>query len=118
MDVRIGGKLASIVPKLLFIGNQQSGIVYSAPSQEPGYAIVKSINVANTSSAPEVFSMHLVLPGEVATVGNIIVGNVTLTSNNVFSYETSIVMPAASTLQISQLSNNLTFTISGVEYVV
>jgi hypothetical protein len=49
---------------------------------------------------------------------NVIVGNINITGNNVFSYETSIVMPAGSSLQVTQTGTNLTFTISGVEYVV
>lgn len=111
--------MTAIVPKLLFIGNQQSGIVYSAPETEGSYAIVKSINVANTSSTSnEVFSINLVPAGGSLGVNNVIVGNIVLTGANVFSYETSIVMPAGSTLRISQESTNLTFTISGVEYVV
>lgn len=110
--------MASIIPKLLFIGNQQSGTVYSSPSSEGSYAIVKSINVANTSTSTEIFSINLVTSGSTVGVNNVVVGNISLTGNNVFSYETSIVMPAGSTLQVSQVSNNLTFTISGVEYVV
>jgi hypothetical protein len=110
--------MSSITPKLLFIGNQQSGIIYTAPSGQGSYAIVKSINVANTSTSPEVFSINLVQSGGFVGVNNVVVGNINMTGNNVFSYETSIVMPAGSTLQISQVSTNLTFTISGVEYVV
>jgi hypothetical protein len=110
--------MAAITPKLLFIGNQQAGIVYSAPSGSEDYAIVKSINVANTSATQQVFSINLVQPGGSVGINNVIVGNIVLTGNNVFSYETSIVMPPGSTLQISQESTNLTFTISGVEYVV
>jgi hypothetical protein len=110
--------MTAIVPKLLFIGNQQSGIVYAAPSSEGSYAIVKSINVANTSTTNHVFSINLVSPGGSVGVNNVIVGNIVLTGANVFSYETSIVIPAGHTLQISQESTNLTFTISGVEYVV
>jgi DeoR/GlpR family transcriptional regulator of sugar metabolism len=110
--------MASIVPKLLFIGNQQSGTIYSAPSSAGSYAIVKSINVANTATGSEIFSINLVTAGNVPGTSNVIVGNITLSANNVFSYETSIVMPAGSALQITQSSNHLTFTISGVEYVV
>jgi hypothetical protein len=110
--------MTAITPKLFFIGNQQSGIVYTAPSGTGSYAIVKSINVANTSASTEVFSINLVPPGSILGVGNVIVGNINMTGNNVFSYETSIVMPAGSTLRVSQVANNLTFTISGVEYVV
>ena len=110
--------MSSITPKLLFIGNQQSGIIYTAPSGQGSYAIVKSINVANTSTSPEVFSINLVQSGGFVGVNNVVVVNINMTGNNVFSYETSIVMPAGSTLQISQVSTNLTFTISGVEYDV
>ncbi len=110
--------MSAITPKLLFIGNQQSGIIYTAPAGQGSYAIVKSINVANTATSPEVFSINLVASGGSVGINNVVVGNINMTGNNVFSYETSIVMPAGSTLQISQVANNLTFTISGVEYVV
>ena len=110
--------MTAITPKLLFIGNQQSGTVYSAPSSTGSYAIIKSINVANTSLGEEVFSINLVPAGGSVGVNNVIVGNISMSGNNVFSYETSIVMPAGSTLRVSQVATNLTFTISGVEYNV
>jgi hypothetical protein len=110
--------MSAITPKLLFIGNQQSGIIYTAPAGVGSYAIVKSINVANTSTSGQVFSINLVPSGGSTGVDNVIVGNINMTGNNVFSYETSIVMPPGSTLRVSQVANNLTFTISGVEYVV
>jgi hypothetical protein len=110
--------MTTIVPKLLFIGNQQSGVVYSAPITSGSYAIIKSINVANTSVQQEIFSINLVPSGSSLASSNVIVGNINISGNNVFSYETSIVMPAGSTLRVSQPSTNLTFTISGVEYVL
>jgi hypothetical protein len=110
--------MSGLAPKLFFIGNQQSGVVYTAPSETGGYAIVKSINVANTSTTSQVFSINLVPSGGTLGANNVIVGNISLSGNNVFSYDTSIVMPQGSTLQITQDSTSLTFTISGVEYVV
>lgn len=110
--------MSALTPKLLFIGNQQSGVVYTAPATSGSYTIIKSINVANTSISSEVFSINLVPSGGTVGVSNVVVGNINMTANNVFSYETSIVMPAGSTLQVSQLATNLTFIISGVEYVV
>ena len=110
--------MASIIPKLLFIGNTQSGPIYSAPSTEGSYSIIKSINVLNTGTSSEAFSLNLITPGSSVSVGNAILANIELTSNNVFSYETSIVMPTGSSINISQPNNNLTFTISGVEYAV
>jgi hypothetical protein len=109
--------MSAIVPKLLFIGNQQSGIIYTAPAQPGSYSIVKSINVANTSVSTETFSLNLLNQGESVGIANVIVGNIVMSGANVFSYETSIVMPANSSLHVSQPGNNLTFTISGVEYV-
>jgi hypothetical protein len=110
--------MAGIVPKLLFIGNIQMGNAYTAPSAADSYAIVKSINVCNTGPSNETFSINLILPGSGVSVGNAILGNVVLTGQNVFSYETSIVVPTGASLYVSQPANNLTFTISGVEYVV
>jgi hypothetical protein len=110
--------MSAIVPKLLFIGNQQSGSVYSAPSGSGSYAIIKSINVANTSNTSQIFSLNLVPQGGVASSNNVIVGNISMSGNNVFSYETSIVMPAGSSINVTQAGTSLTFTISGVEYVV
>lgn len=110
--------MASIIPTLLFIGNTQSGSIYSAPSSAGSYSIVKSINVCNISTATEAFSLNLVTAGGTSNTANAILGNITLSGGNVFSYETSIVMPAGSQLFISQPNTNLTFTISGVEYDV
>ncbi len=108
--------MSGLVPKLFYIGNQQSGIIYTAPSPGGSYSIVKSINVANTSTTTQVFSLNLVPSGDSAGLSNVIVGNIVMSGANVFSYETSIVMPTGSTLQITQPNNDLTFTISGVEF--
>jgi len=110
--------MASIIPTLLFIGNTQAGKIYTAPTAEGSYAIVKSINICNTSSSPTSFSINLLEAGEVVSVNNAILGNISISANNVFSYETSIVVPAGASLSISQPANDLTFTISGVEYAV
>jgi hypothetical protein len=110
--------MTAITPKLLFIGNQTSGPVYSVPPADGSYAIVKSINVANTSNTSQSFSLNLVPAGGISVASNVIVGNVNLTANNVFSYETSIVVPAGSSINVTQVGTSLTFTISGVEYVV
>jgi len=110
--------MASIIPKLLFIGNTQAGDIYSAPSAIGSYSIVKSINVCNTGTATETFSLNLVGPGQSLSIANAILANISLTAQNVFSYETSVVMPSGYSLNISQGNTNLTFTISGVEYDV
>jgi len=110
--------MASLTPKLFYIGNAQSGNVYSAPNTAGSYSIIKSINVANTSSSPKIFDINLLPLGSSATNANVIVGNIAMSADNVFVYETSIVMPAGSSIYVSQEGTDLTFTISGVEYVV
>lgn len=110
--------MAAIIPKLLFIGNTQSGFIYAVPNSQGNYAIIKSVNVCNTSSSPQTFSINLVESGSSLSPSNAVLGNIVMSANNVFSYETSIVMPAGSSLHIDQPETSLTFTISGVEYVV
>ena len=110
--------MAAIIPKLLFIGNTQAGNIYTAPTTEGSYAIVKSINVCNTSSNPESFSINLLESGQSINVSNAILGNIAISAQNVFSYETSIVVPSGASINITQPNTNLTFTISGVEYAV
>ena len=110
--------MSGIVPKLLYIGNIRDGNAYNAPSTSGAYAIIKSINICNTGTANEDFSINLVPPGSSVTVANAILGNITLTGGNVFSYETSIVVPSGYSVYLKQPTNNLTFAISGVEYVV
>ena len=110
--------MAEILPKLLYIGNIQDGNAYLASSTAGSYAIIKSINVCNTGTGTETFSINLIPPGSSKTVANAILGNVTLTAGNVFAYETSIVVPSGHAVYLKQPTNNLTFAISGVEYVV
>ena len=110
--------MAAIIPKLLFIGNTQAGSVYTAPATEGSYSIVKSINVCNTSQNTEAFSLNLLAAAESPAINNAILGSISLSGGNVFSYETSIVVPAGHSLYINQPNTSLTFTISGVEYAV
>lgn len=110
--------MATLTPKLLYIGNSQSGNIYTASTTTGSYTIIKSINVCNTSSAPQEFSINLITPGASVNNASVIVGDIAMAANVVFVYETSIVMPAGSSIYVSQGSTDLTFTISGVEYVV
>lgn len=110
--------MAEILPKLLYIGNLQSGNAYVTSSTSGSYAIIKSINICNTGTATETFSINIIPPGSTKTVANSIMGNITLTAGNVFSYDTSIVVPAGHAIYLEQPTNNLTFAISGVDYVV
>jgi DeoR/GlpR family transcriptional regulator of sugar metabolism len=110
--------MAEILPKLLYIGNLQDGNAYVTSSTSGSYAIIKSINICNTGTATETFSINIIPPGSVRSAANSIMGNITLTAGNVFSYDTSIVVPAGHAISLQQPTNNLTFAISGVDYVV
>jgi hypothetical protein len=107
--------MASLIPTLLYIGNDANQTVYTNSKQ---YAIVKSVNVANTSEGTETFSVYLVPEGDTPGIQNALMKNVDITSKNVLAYDTSIVVPNNASLFVEQESSSLTFTISGVEYVL
>lgn len=110
--------MAEILPKLLYIGNLQEGNAYVTPGTSGSYAIIKSINICNTGTATETFSINIIPPGSGKSVANSIMGNISITAGNVFAYETSIVVPSGHSIALEQPTNNLTFAISGVDYVV
>lgn len=107
--------MASLIPTLLYIGNDANQTVYTNTKQ---YAIIKSVNIANTGEGTEVFSVYLVADGDTPGLQNALIKGVDITDRNVLAYDTSIVVPNNASLFIEQTANNLTFTISGVEYVL
>lgn len=107
--------MANIVPALLYIGNDSNQNVYTNSTQ---YAIVKFVNIANTGQGAKRFSLHIVLSGETPGPENAIIKNVDITERNVLAYDTSIVVPNNAALYVEQEDSGLTFTISGVEYVI
>lgn len=108
--------MANLTPKLLYIGNPAAESVYSVANVAGNYTIIKSINICNTSNIPERCTIHILVNGAIATTGNRIISNAEVLSNNVLYYNTSIVVPANSSVYVSQANTNLTFTLSGVEY--
>lgn len=107
--------MANLVPALLYIGNDGNQNVYTNTSQ---YAIVRSVNVANTGAGKQTFSFHLVPEGQTAGAQNALIKNVDITERNVLAFDTSIVVPNNASLYVEQEGSDLTFTISGVEYVI
>lgn len=108
--------MANLTPKLLYIGNASSGNVYTVANVVGDYTIIKSINICNTSNIPERCTIHILVNGAEAGTGNRVISNAEVLSNNVLYYNTSIVVPANSSVYVSQANTNLTFTLSGVEY--
>lgn len=109
--------MASLTPKLLYIGNANTSNVYTANALANSYTIIKNINICNTSAANKSVSIHLVPSGQSPANNNKIISNVNIESNNVTFYNTSIVMPSNSQIYISQTDGNTTIAISGVEYI-
>jgi hypothetical protein len=111
--------MASLTPKSFFIGsNVGAGAnVYTVANIAGNYSIIKNINLCNTTSSNAVCSIHLLVSGAVVANSNKIVSNVNVLSNNVIFYNTSIVVPANSSIHVTQVTANaITFAISGVEY--
>lgn len=110
--------MANLTPKLLYIGNGNGSNVYTSNSSANSYAIIKNINVCNTTANNTSVSMHLLTPGQVPSANNAILANIIITGTNVTFYNTSIVIPSNSSIYLTQLaSNTATVTISGVEYI-
>jgi hypothetical protein len=111
--------MANLTPKSFYIGSDVGGgtDVYSVPNVLGNYSIIKNINLCNTTSSNAVCSIHLLINGVAAANSNKIISNVSVNSNNVVFYNTSIVVPANSSIHITQVTANaVTFAISGVEY--
>lgn len=109
--------MASLTPKLLYIGNATGANVYTSNATANSYTIIKNINICNTTSANKTVSIHLVQSGSSVFNNNKIISNVNVEANNVTFYNTSIVMPSNSQIYISQTDGNTTIAISGVEYI-
>jgi hypothetical protein len=108
--------MANLIAKSLYVGNETASNVYTVSNTTGSYAIIKSINICNTSNASVTFDMHLLT--ESGTVGN---NNALFKSFTVNSYETinvdsAIVLNAGNKIHIVNANNRCTFSISGAEY--
>lgn len=108
--------MASLTPKLLYIGNGNAANVYTVSNTANSYAIIKNINICNATGTNTAVSIHIVTSPNTAAANNKILNNVNIVGNNVTFYNTSIVMPANSSIYVNQGGTNLTIAISGVEY--
>lgn len=105
-----------LTPKLLYIGNGNNSNVYTAVATANSYTIVKNINICNTTASNVVASVHIVPTGQSAANNNKIISNTTIVGNDVTYYNTSIIMPANSSIYVNQGGTSLTVAISGVEF--
>ena len=81
--------MANLTPKSLYIGSDvgPGTNVYSVPNIAGNYAIIKNINLCNTTASNAVCSIHLLINGVAAANSNKIISNVSINSNNVVVYE-------------------------------
>jgi hypothetical protein len=103
-------------PKLLYIGDAGNAPVYTSPTSSGSYTIIKHINAVNTSTQDSTFSLFLVQQGSTALPANAVVFDAEVSSKNVLAYDTSIVIPANTSIFLAQPADRITLIVSGVEY--
>ena len=111
--------MPNLIPKSFYVGSNvgAGSNVYSVANTVGNYSIIKNINLCNTTASNAVCSIHLLINGASVSNANKIVSNVNVLANNVVFYNTSIVVPANSSIHVTQVTANaITFAISGVEY--
>lgn len=110
--------MANLTPKNLYIGNTQTGNVYTITSNVGGYAIIKNINICNTGASTITSNIHIIPSGGSAVANNQIFSNATILSGETITYDTSIVLNANSSLYITSNAATASLVVSGVEYVL
>jgi hypothetical protein len=108
--------MSNLEPKLLYIGNDTNSSVYSISSNVGSYAIVRNVNICNTSNTDTVLNLHLVATGS-AGANNKIISNIKIPANDVVVSDATYVIPAGGSLFINQPNANATVAISGVEFI-
>jgi LysM repeat protein len=108
--------MSNLDPKLLYIGNEDDGTVYSVSSNVGSYAIIRNINFCNTSNTDTVFTMHLV-PTGTAGANNKIISNIKVPANDVVVSDATYVINAGGSLYAFQPTSNVTVAVSGAEYI-
>jgi hypothetical protein len=109
--------MANLTPKNLYIGNTQTGNVYTLSSNTGSYAIIKNLNICNTGNATVVSSIHIIPSGGSASSNNKIFSNASILSDETITYDTSIVLDSDSSLYVTSNAGTITLVISGVEYI-
>lgn len=108
--------MANLEPKLLYIGNEDDGVIYTVSSNTGSYAIVRNINLCNTSNTDTTLSMHLITTGSAAS-NNKIISNIKVPANDVVVSDATYVMNASHVLHVTQPTSNVTIAVSGVEFI-
>lgn len=109
--------MANLTPKNLYIGNTQTGNVYTISSNTDSYAIIKNINICNTGNSSVISNIHIIPSGGSIAANNQIFSNLSILSGETITYDTSIVMNAGSKIYTTSSAGTVTLVISGVDYL-
>lgn len=109
--------MANLIPKNLYIGNTQTGNVYTLSSNSGSYAIIKNLNICNTGATTITSNVHIIPSGGSAVGNNQLFSNLNILSGETISYDTAIVLNAGGSLYITSNAATASLVVSGVEYV-
>ena len=109
--------MANLIPKSLYIGNDSASNVYTLSSNSGSYAIVKTINICNTSNTSIICNVHIIPSGGAALTHNKVLSNFVVSGSETISYDSSIVLNAGASIYVSSNVSTATYVISGVEYI-
>lgn len=109
----IQGIYNNIPTNLLFSGSAtlSSSILYTASSQSKSH--VNNINICNTSSSSQTFSVFFVQNGSTPSISNAIFYNCTMNPYSTVLWTGSMILLPQGTLQASASSTSVTFMVSG-----
>lgn len=108
--------MASLTPKLLYVGNGNNSNVYSVSNTAGSYTILRNINICNTTTNAVVCSLYLISEAGTPSNNNAVLKDFALTSSETISYDAGVVMDSGYKLHVVNANSACTFTISGVEY--
>lgn len=108
--------MASIIPDILYVGNNTAANVYTVSSNSGSYTIVKNFNICNTFTSPTTCNVHILASGASAGNNNAIMSSFVIGAKETVSYDSSIILPASYAIYIVNPSNYCTFVISGAKY--
>jgi hypothetical protein len=109
--------MPNLTPKNFYIGNTQTGNVYTLSSNVGSYAIIKNINICNTGASTVTSNIHVIPSGGSAVANNQIFSNAPVLSGETITYDTSIVLNAGASLYITSSAATVSLVISGVDYL-
>lgn len=108
--------MATLTPKLLYVGNDTVANVYTVSNSSGSYTILRNINICNTTSSAVVCSVYLLSSSGTPGSNNAVLHNFALSASETVSYDAGIVMDAGYKIHVINANSACSFTVSGVEY--